>query len=115
MSHISHDDLKKQGLKLNKWEALELQSHINRISQHGADEAEEVYAPKEEADFEEEESKINDGPVKKEHPKTKAKRLKDAGLFEHTVTQEDLENNPELAENGVKEGNVIEVPIKEDE
>jgi hypothetical protein len=34
--------------------------------------------------------------------------------FNHTVTQEDLNNNPELVENGVKVGDVIQVPEKED-
>lgn len=29
----------------------------------------------------------------------------------HTVTKTDLENNPELAENGVKEGDEIHIPL----
>lgn len=32
--------------------------------------------------------------------------------MEHTVTSEDLENNPSLVENGILEGDVIEVPKK---
>ncbi len=32
--------------------------------------------------------------------------------MEHTVTAEDIENNPNLAENGIIEGDVIEVPKK---
>jgi hypothetical protein len=31
--------------------------------------------------------------------------------FEHVVTEEDLENNPELGEQGVAEGETIEVPV----
>jgi hypothetical protein len=36
-------------------------------------------------------------------------------LFNHTVTQEDLDNNHEMVENGVKVGDVIQVPEKEDQ
>lgn len=52
-------------------------------------------------------------PTPGEHHATKKKRLKDAGLMEHIVNQEDLDNNPELSETGVKPGDVIEIPIAE--
>jgi hypothetical protein len=34
------------------------------------------------------------------------------GAFKHEVTQEDLDNNPELVDGGVKVGEEIEVPIE---
>lgn len=32
----------------------------------------------------------------------------------HTVTKEDITNNPELIEEGVKEGDVVEIPLEEE-
>lgn len=46
-NHLTLNDLKSKGLKLNKYDAMELQSDITRIAQHGADEAEEVFEGKE--------------------------------------------------------------------
>jgi hypothetical protein len=38
-----------------------------------------------------------------------------SGLTEHTLTEEDLEANPELKEQGFKTGDVVGVPAQEEE
>lgn len=59
----------------------------------------------------ESQSQTNDGSEqtegKKEHYLTKRKRLKDAGLMEYTITQEDIDNSKYSG----KAGDVIEIPI----
>lgn len=36
----------------------------------------------------------------------------DNKMQEHVVTKEDLDNNPELSENGVEEGDTIQIPVE---
>ncbi len=53
------------------------------------------------------EGKESNQEGKKEHYLTKRKRLKDAGLMEYTITQEDVDNSKFVG----KVGDVIEIPI----
>ncbi len=48
-------------------------------------------------------------PLPGEHHATKKKRQKEQGLQDHVVSQEDLDNIPELIEAGVKVGDTIEI------
>jgi hypothetical protein len=52
-------------------------------------------------------SENSNSESKKEHYLTKRKRLKDAGLMEYTITQEDVDNSKYAG----KVGDVIEIPI----
>ena len=38
----------------------------------------------------------------------------DPETFDHVITQEDLDNNPEFVEQGIKVGEVIQVPVADD-
>lgn len=53
-------------------------------------------------------------PIKEIKPITLAENVTgEPQVFDHVVTAEDLTVNPELAEQGVKEGDVIGVPVTE--
>ncbi|MGN6639349.1 MAG: hypothetical protein ACTHJ8_10595 [Mucilaginibacter sp.] len=104
-NHLTLADLKKQGFKLGKYEAQELHSKVNHIAQHGGD-SDIVFDG-------EDEEEIADEP-KKETAAQKKKRQKEQGVMDHTVSQEFLDNNPDLTENGVQVGDVIEIPVNDD-
>jgi len=101
--HLTHADLVKSGLKLNKWEAQSLHAHITRIAQHGSDDAEEVYTP-----IDDEEA-----PSTFEWPETEAPEDTEPEI-EHTITQEDLDNNPELVDEGVSIGDEVSFSAETD-
>jgi len=52
---------------------------------------------------------------KKKTVSKKDEALFDDELVDHVVTQEDLDLNPELAEEGTKVGDVIQIPKEDDE
>jgi hypothetical protein len=48
-------------------------------------------------------------------PDKQSEQAVDEKFFKHTITTEDIENNPELIAQGIKVGDVVDVPVDEDE
>jgi hypothetical protein len=160
MKKLTFKDLQEQGLVLTKQEAMDLQPHVSKISQHGSDgenavdfgrsaqHTAEHYQQSTQANKVEQSTGFTpasgnqapgpDTPVEqkklvagnfrgKPGEKLKAEGYQIGDMYprlelkqdepvfvDHEVTQEDLDENPQLVADGVKIGDVIQVPAEQE-
>lgn len=107
-------DLKEQGFELNKADAMELHSIISHHAQRGTDAHLTVFEG--DKDDHSDSTDLNDDDGGGTTAKKKGGRqpkAKEPELVDHIVTQEDLDNNPDLVEQNINVGDTIKIPVKE--